>query len=197
MAEEENLETRRRFLSPNGEVREIVITGPTMEPVIQEMTTIELAHLARMGLSKISPENMIWLPDVPPETEEDERIQRSARAEFFNEVNRDLHSRGGRALGERVLARNEKERVGAAKGGAASNLTGDDKALHLAKSIRKRDSSLSDRELAKAIKKQGGSSVSNSEETLRRKIAQWVKDGKVPSRTTAEGHKPNRGKKRR
>lgn len=88
-----------------------------------------------------------------------------------------------------------REREGSSKGGRASNLTGDDKALHLATKIRKREPGISDRSLAKRIKNEGGSSVSVGESSLRSKVAAWVKEGKIQKSVATAGRKPKSGRK--
>lgn len=85
--------------------------------------------------------------------------------------------------------------VNGAVGGSVANLTGDEKALHLAKSIRRKSPCLSDREVAGEVKRQGGSTVSNGVESLRKKIAAWVKVGKLPAKIPAPIGKPKTRKK--
>lgn len=88
-----------------------------------------------------------------------------------------------------------RERKGSSKGGRASNLTGDDKALHLASRIRKREAGISTRSLADRIKAEGGTRVTVGAEALRKKIATWEVEGKIPKSVATGGRKPKGGRK--
>lgn len=88
-----------------------------------------------------------------------------------------------------------RERAGGSKGGSASNLTGYDKALHLASKIRKSEPRISTRDLADRIKAEGGSRVTAEAETLRKKIATWEKEERIQKSTATPGRKPKRSQK--
>lgn len=86
---------------------------------------------------------------------------------------------------ERNVAETQVHQKNGAKGGAVANLTGNEKAKHLAKSIRKKNPMLSDRGVARKIKEEGCSSVSNDVESLRKSVAAWAKSGEIPAKENA------------
>lgn len=82
-----------------------------------------------------------------------------------------------------------------AEGGSLANLAGDEKALHLASTIRKREPKISTHALAARIKAEGGSRVTVGKDSLRAKIAAWEKAGKIPWSIATDGRIAKQGRK--